>query len=77
MEANKVNFDYVSVLYSTVKDSDVKVSDAEISDFMKKNEKKYKVDETREIDYVLIEDKASPEDENEIKQKLIHCYQEE
>jgi peptidyl-prolyl cis-trans isomerase D len=67
MEANKVNFDYVSLLFSSVKDSEVKVSDAEISDFMKKNEKKYKADETREIEYVLIPDKASPEDENEVK----------
>ena len=67
MEANKVNFDYVSLLFSTVKDSEVKVSDSEISDFMKKNEKKYKADETREIEYVLIADKASPEDENEVK----------
>ncbi|PWA05697.1 peptidylprolyl isomerase [Flavobacterium psychrotolerans] len=70
MEANKVNFDYVSVLFSTVKDSDVKVSDAEITDFMKKNEKKYKADETREIEYVLIADKASPEDEMEVKTKV-------
>ncbi len=67
MEANKVSFDYVSVLFSTIKDSDVKVSDAEITDFMSKNEKKYKADETREIEYVLIEDKASPEDEKEVK----------
>ena len=67
MEANKVTFDYVAALFSTVKDSDVKVTDAEIVDFMNKNEKKYKADETREIEYVLIEDKASPEDENEVK----------
>jgi peptidyl-prolyl cis-trans isomerase D len=67
MEANKVNFDYVSVLFSTIKDSDVKISDSEIVDFMKKNEKKYKADENREIDYVIIEDKASPEDETEVK----------
>ena len=67
MEANKVTFDYVGALYSSVKDSEVKVSDAEIIEFMKKNEKKYKADEMREIEYVLIEDKASPEDENEVK----------
>jgi len=67
MEANKVSFDYVSVLFSTIKDSDVKVTDSEISDFISKNEKKYKADETREIEYVLIEDKASPEDEKEVK----------
>lgn len=70
MEANKVNFSYVAGLYSTIKDSDVKVSDDEIVTFMKKNEKKYKAEESREIKYVLIEDKASKEDENEIKTKI-------
>ena len=70
MEANKVNFDYVSVLFSTVKDSDVKVSDAEITEYMKKNEKKFKSEESRELEYVLIEDKASVEDENEVKTKV-------
>ncbi len=70
MEADKVNFDYVAVLYSTIKDSDVKVTDAEIIDYMKKNEKKYKADENREIEYVLVEEKASPEDENEVKSKI-------
>jgi peptidyl-prolyl cis-trans isomerase D len=70
MEANKVNFAYVAGLYSTIKDSDVKVTDAEIVDFMKKNEKKYKADESREVEYVLIEDKASAADENEVKSKI-------
>ena len=70
MEANKVNFAYVAGLYSTIKDSDVKVSDDEIVTFMKKNEKKYKADETREVEYVLIEDKASTEDEAEVKAKI-------
>ncbi|WGK95524.1 peptidylprolyl isomerase [Flavobacterium keumense] len=70
MEANKVNFAYVAGLYSTIKDSQVKVTDAEIVDFMKKNEKKYKADESREIEYVLIEDKASKEDEAEVRAKI-------
>ncbi|CAM3931279.1 peptidylprolyl isomerase [Flavobacterium weaverense] len=70
MEANKVNFAYVAGLYSTIKDSDVKVTDSEIVDHMKKNEKKFKADESREIEYVLIEDKASPADEAEIKTKV-------
>ena len=70
MEANKVNFAYVAGLYSTIKDSDVKVTDSEIVDYMKKNEKKFKADESREIEYVLIEDKASVADEAEIKAKV-------
>ncbi|MFE3871531.1 peptidylprolyl isomerase [Flavobacterium sp. ZS1P70] len=70
MEANKVNFAYVAGLYSTIKDSDVKVTDTEIVDFMKKNEKKFKADESREVEYVLIEDKASKEDQDEVKSKI-------
>ena len=70
MEANKVNFAYVAGLYSTIKDSDVKVTDADIVAYMKKNEKKFKADESREVEYVLIEDKASKEDEAEVKSKI-------
>jgi peptidyl-prolyl cis-trans isomerase D len=57
-------------LYSSIKDSDVSVSDAEIVDYMKKNEKRFKTDETREVEYVLIEDKASKEDEAEVKESI-------
>jgi peptidyl-prolyl cis-trans isomerase D len=70
MEANKVNMNYVAVMYSSIKDSDVKVSDAEITDYMKKNEKKFKAEAGRELDYVVIEDKASAEDEAEVKTKV-------
>lgn len=70
LEADKINFDYVSVLYSTIKDSDVKISDADILDYMKKNEKKFKSEETREIEYVLIENKPSVKDEAEMKAKI-------
>jgi peptidyl-prolyl cis-trans isomerase D len=71
METNKVNFAYVTGLYSTIKDSQVKVTDTEIVDFMKKNEKKYKADESREIEYVLLEDKASAQDEADVKAKIM------
>ena len=66
----KANFDYVSVLYSTIKDADVKVSDDDITTYIKSNEKKFKSEETREIEYVLVEDKASPKDEAEVKDKI-------
>jgi peptidyl-prolyl cis-trans isomerase D len=70
MESNKVNFAYVAGLYSTIKDSEVKITDAEIVDYMKKNQKKFKADETREVEYVLIQDKASVQDEAEVKLKI-------
>ena len=70
MGANKVSLDFVAVPYSSIKDSDVKVSDDEIVAFMRKNEKKYKAEETRELEMVMIEDKASLEDESEVKKEL-------
>jgi peptidyl-prolyl cis-trans isomerase D len=67
MEANKVNFDYVAVPYSSIKDSDVKISDDEIIAYMKKNEKRFEAKENRVLEYVVFEDKPSKEDEAEVK----------
>ena len=63
MEATKADFDYVTVAFSTVNDDQVKVTDAEIVEYMKKNPKKYKSDNTRSIDFILVENKPSKEDE--------------
>ena len=41
-ETNKVNFDFVMVPFSSIKDSDVKVTDEEIVAYMKTKEKKFK-----------------------------------
>ena len=70
MESNKAAFDYVGVLYSTVKDSDVKLTDQDYIDYMKKHEKRFKSDGTREIEYVLIEEKPSQKDQDEVKTKI-------
>lgn len=70
MDADKVNFDFVSVPYSSIKDSDVKVTDEEIVAFMKKNVKRYKADETRELQYVIISDQPSNEDKIEAKASI-------
>ncbi len=63
MEANKADFDYVTVAFSTINDDQVKVTDTEILEFMKKNPKKYKSDPTRSVDFILVESKPSKEDE--------------
>lgn len=70
VETNKVTFDFVNVPFSSIKDSDVKISDDEITAYMKTKEKKFKSEEAREIEYVLIEEKPSAEDEAEIKSKV-------
>ena len=63
LENEKVDFEYVTVPFSTVNDDQVKVTDAEIIDFMKKSPKKYKSDNTTSVDFVLVENKPSKEDE--------------
>uniref|UniRef100_UPI0037C02C7F peptidylprolyl isomerase n=1 Tax=Flavobacterium sp. TaxID=239 RepID=UPI0037C02C7F len=63
LENDKVDFDFVTVGFSTINDDQVKVSDAEIIDFMKKSPKKYKSDNTTSVDFVLVENKPSKEDE--------------
>jgi len=69
-ESNKVSFDFVMVPFSSVKDSDVKVTDEEITTYMKTKEKKFKSEESRELDYVLISEKPSAADEAEIKKNV-------
>lgn len=70
LENNKVTFDLVSVPYSTIDDKKVEVTDAEYIAYMKKDEKKYKAEESREIEFVLIEDKASVADEKVVKDMI-------
>lgn len=69
-ESNKVNFDFVMVPFSSIKDSDVKVTDAEIVTYMKTKEKKFKSEESRELDYVILQEKPSTQDESEIKKNI-------
>lgn len=70
LEANKVTFDYVAFPFTNIKDSEVKVSDDEIVAYMRKDEKRYKADESRELQYVVIEDKPSAADEAEVKKNI-------
>ena len=70
MEMDKVSFDYVAIPFSSVKESDAKVSDDEIISYMKKHEKDYKAEKSKEIEYVVIEEKPSVEDDAEIKKHL-------
>ena len=69
-ESNKVSFDFVMVPFSSIKDSDIKVTDEEITTYMKTKEKKFKSEESRELDYILISEKPSTADEAEIKKNV-------
>ncbi len=70
LETNKVSFDFVSVPFSSIKESDIKVTDEDYINYMKKHEKRFKSDGTREIEYVVVEDKPSVDDEKVVKDRV-------
>lgn len=70
LENDKADFDYVMVPFSSISEDQIKITDAEIIDFMKKNPKKYKSDNTTSIDFVLLENKPSKEDELSMSTKI-------
>jgi peptidyl-prolyl cis-trans isomerase D len=70
LETNKVSFDFVSVPFASIKDSDIKVTDEDYLNYMKKHPKRFKSDGTREIEYVVIDDKPSAADEKEVKDRV-------
>jgi len=70
LEADKVDFDYVMIPFSSINDDQIKVTDTEIIDFMKKNPKKHKSENTTSIDFVLFENKPSKEDELAMSSKI-------
>jgi peptidyl-prolyl cis-trans isomerase D len=70
LENDKASFDYVFVPYNSINDDQVKVSDEELTAYMKKNEKKYKSEATRDIEFVFIENKPSAADEAEMKKSI-------
>jgi peptidyl-prolyl cis-trans isomerase D len=69
-EMDKVTFDYVALPFSAIKDSEVKITDDELVAYMRKNEKRFKAEESRELEYVLVEEKASPEDQEDVKKTV-------
>lgn len=69
-ETDKATFDYVFVPYSTINDDQVKVSDEELIAFMKKNEKKYKSEASRDLEFVMIDNKPSKADEADMKKEI-------
>ena len=69
-ESDKATIDYVLVPYATINDDQVKVSDEEITAYMKKNEKKYKAEASRDIEFVFIDNKPSAADEAEMKKSI-------
>jgi len=70
LEGNKVDVQFVQIPYTSIADADVAVSKEEISSYINSHKDEFKTEASRSIRYVKFEEKASLEDENEIKAKL-------
>lgn len=69
-ENDKIDFDFVTVAYSTINDDEAKVTDDEVMAYIKENKKKFKSDRTADMDLVFIENKPSKSDEDEMKSSI-------
>ena len=65
-----VDLDYVYVPFTSISDSLITVSKDDIKAYVKSHAKDFKVDESRDIEYVMFDIKATPEDEKEIQDQL-------
>lgn len=63
----KLNTQFVYVPYSIIPDSIVKLKKSDVEKYIKEHEADFKVDESRDINYVKFDIKATQEDENAIK----------
>ena len=70
LEGNKVDVQYVQVPYSSIPDADISVSKEEISSYISSHKEDFKTEASTSIRYVKFEEKASLEDENELKAQL-------
>ncbi len=65
-----VDISFVKIPYESIDDSLVSVSNSEISKYIKDNPKDFKQEESRDIKYVLFDEKPSAKDERELRARL-------
>ena len=70
LENDKVNLQYLRFPYENIPDSLFQIKDSEILSYMKKNKDQYEISESKEIEYIYIQDTASELDINNIISNL-------
>jgi peptidyl-prolyl cis-trans isomerase D len=67
---NKVDLNYVRVPYSSIADSTISVTKSEIASYINAHKEDYKQEESRDLQFIHFEEKASAADETAIKDGL-------
>ena len=70
LENDKISISFVRVPYNSIPDSLVTISDRDIKKYINANEEEFEVEESRLIQYVVFDEKASVEDNLEIENGL-------
>lgn len=70
-ESKTADISYVQIPYTSIADSLVEVTTSDVKTYIKDNEKRYKVDASRDVVYVEFKEEASKEDEDAIKARLL------
>lgn len=73
---SEVEVQLVAQLYSSISDDEVEVTDADYENYYNDNMEDFKQDETRDIDYVVFDVKASNEDRVQQKNRFDEYYDE-
>ena len=69
-DAGSVDFDYVTLQYTTVADDQVPVTDKDIETYIKKHSNLFKSEPSRTFEYVFVENKPSDKDIDEVKKSM-------
>ena len=70
VQNNNVDIEYIQIPFSSISDSLITYKNSEIKKYIESNENEFKVEASRNIEYVMFEEKPSLDDENVIKSKL-------
>ena len=76
-EKDMADISYVALQYSSIDDKNVTVNDSEIKDYIKKHEKQFKQEAYRNIQYIVVNQKASEADKEAEKESLLKVLQPE
>ena len=69
-ENDNVNIDYIQIPFEFISDSLIEITDAEIKSYIKNNEAEYKIDESRNIQYVAFNETPTEDDLAAIRLRL-------
>ncbi len=72
----KTKFRFIAYKYRTMPDSLIKLTDEDYKKYYDKNSYKYKQEESRDIDYVIFDVKASAKDKEQIAKEVDEIYNE-